>query len=78
MGVIKPTLGTLLLVKDDESVSFLLKDSFHGWNIICSGVTITIYETRILNMQKVAIVKVDSFDYIYEDVEKGYSVTTHP
>ena len=39
---------------------------------------ITIYETRILNMQKVAIVKVDSFDYIYEDVEKGYSVTTHP
>ena len=35
--LMNPTLGTLLLVKDDESVSFLLKDSFHGWNIICSG-----------------------------------------
>ena len=40
VGVMKPTLGILLLAKDDESVSFLLKDSFHGWNIICSGVAL--------------------------------------
>jgi biotin synthase-related radical SAM superfamily protein len=40
VGVMEPTLGTLLLVKDDESVSFLSKDSFHGWNIICSGVAL--------------------------------------
>ena len=36
----KPTLGTLLLAKDYESVSFLSKDSFRGWNIICSGVAL--------------------------------------
>jgi biotin synthase-related radical SAM superfamily protein len=39
VGAMKP-LGILLLAKDDESVSFLLKDSFQGWNIICSGVAL--------------------------------------